>query len=348
MYLKTHGYPAEAIYCPSFSVLGACRCWVFDTFRVDFQPETKTFCVVGKKERMRNAECTKFIEFAIRPRCYTRYQKTVFRDIVSRYDKLIVGSDQVWNPDITDTDLSYFLDFCGAETKRISYAPSFGIESFPEEFCNTVVKELEQFSAISVREENGQKMIRQYLEREVPLVLDPTMLIGRTEWSELEKPYPIENEQYILYYTIRKSDELFRFCREFAEKKGMKVVVVGGNMLKKLRNSDKNIIYANDISPEQWLYLMHHAGFVITNSFHGTAFSINYHKEFYVELSSYTNSRLRQIMKTTGLEERIFKTDISPESECIDYEEVDNKLSVLCSNSMKFLENALREDFANG
>lgn len=278
-------------------------------------------------------------------RAFEETEKLV--EIGKRYDVVICGSDQVWNPDITGTDLSYFLNFCGENTKRVSYAPSFGIEEFTQEFCCVVSAELEKFSAISVREEPGKELIKKLTGREVPVVVDPTLLVRGEEWSELEQEYSVDGE-YILYYTIRRSDNLLRYCKELSVKTGMKVVVVGGNILKKLRNHDKRIEYAVDISPEQWLYLVHHARYVVTNSFHGTVFSINYRKDFFVEFSSLTNSRLEQVVKTLGFEDRIVRQGVSAELSCADYTVADEKLSALCENSLNYLQNALQGESDNG
>lgn len=258
-----------------------------------------------------------------------------------RYDAVICGSDQVWNPDITGTDLSYFLGFCGKDTKRISYAPSFGIETFSDAFSEAIRPELEQFSAVSVREAPGQALVQRLLGREVPVVVDPTLLMTRDEWTLHERAHPAAKGDYILYYTIRSSTKLFRRCMELSAKTGMKVVVVGGNLIKKLRNRDPQIEYAVDISPDEWLYLMHHARYVVTNSFHGTAFSINYRKEFYVEFSSLTNSRLAQIIGMLGLEARVVRDDVELCSAPVDYTVTEAQLPEMREASAQFLRDAL-------
>ena len=128
----------------------------------------------------------------------------------------------------------------------------------------------------------------------------------------------------------------------------MKIVVAGGNFLKNLKNRDPMVEYAVDISPQEWLYLLHHANYVVTNSFHGTAFSINFRKDFYVEFSSHTNSRLANIVQMLGLEERVVKNGeiIVPTS--ADYRKTDLVLPELYRQSMAYLTEALREGEARG
>lgn len=258
-----------------------------------------------------------------------------------RYDALICGSDQVWNPDITGGDLSYFLNFCDDETKRVAYAPSFGLSEFSDIFSNAIRGELNKFHALSAREAPGQALISKLTGTDVPLVCDPTLLMGADEWEQIENPHPAAESAYILYYTIKSSATLWKQCKAFAKENGLKVVVVGGNQLKQWKHRNENIQYAVDIGPEEWLYLLHHARYVFTNSFHGTAFSINYRKDFYVELSSLTNSRLTQITQMLGLSGRILGEG-SPDGSAVDYSFTDQVLPQIRSASLAYLSGSLK------
>lgn len=261
--------------------------------------------------------------------------------LTKRYQAVICGSDQVWNPDITGGDLSYFLNFCDEHTKRVAYAPSFGLSEVPEEFANAIRDELEKFYALSVREEPGKAMLSDLLEKNVPLVCDPTLLMGADDWTRLEKSHPAANGEYVFYYTIRSSASLWNQCKVFAKEKGLKIVVVGGNQLKQWKHRNDNIRYAVDICPEEWLYLLHHARYVFTNSFHGTAFSINYRKDFFVELSSLTNSRLTQITQMLGLSGQIVgQAPLSVSG--VDYSYAERVLPIICKTSMDYLSDALK------
>ena len=262
-------------------------------------------------------------------------------EIAKRFSAVICGSDQVWNPDITDKDLSYFLDFCGESTRRIAYAPSFGVENLAAEFFAQVSEELGKFHAISVREKSGQHLVQQMLNREVTMVVDPTMLLDASDWSAMEQPHSLGRGEYILYYTIRRSESLMRFCRHLSKQTGLKIVVVGGNPLDALRKRDEMVDYAVDISPKQWLFLVHHARYVVTNSFHGTAFSINYRKDFYVEFSSLTNSRLANIVQIFGLQDRVVKEGALENLADVDYSRVAQELPTLQEQSLSYLRNAL-------
>lgn len=265
-----------------------------------------------------------------------------------RYDAVICGSDQVWNPDITDRDLSYFLDFCTERTGRIAYAPSFGVEDLEEEYAASVRKELMQFAALSVREASGQTLISRLTGKDAPVVLDPTMLLEAAEWNALEQPHPLAQGEYILYYTVRSSGSLWASCRALSEKTGMKIVVVGGNAIKVMRNRDPMVAYAVDASPAEWLYLIRHARYVVTNSFHGTAFSAIYRKDFYVELSSATNSRLSHVVRELGLRDRIVSGGLCDGGTACDYAKAEEVLPTLQAASLAYLHQALNEVARHG
>ena len=274
--------------------------------------------------------------------------KNVLPEIGSRYDAVVCGSDQVWNPHITDSDLSYFLNFCGETTRRISYAPSFGVETLSPALAKAAAAELNQFHAISVREKSGGVLVEGMTGKDVPIVVDPTLLLNSTDWEQLETPHHLGNGDYILYYTVCGSESLFEYCRRLSAETGMRIVVIGGNRMRNMKKRDSMLSYAVDISPSEWLYLIHHARYVVTNSFHGTAFSVNFRKDFYVEFSSATNSRLEHITDVLGLKDRIVSDGmVAIPSKC-DYSVANEVLPILRGNSVKYLENALSEDVSNG
>ena len=271
-------------------------------------------------------------------------EKLALSDLGKRYDAVICGSDQVWNPDITGSDLSFFLDFCGEGTKRVSYAPSFGIDKFPKDISDLIRSDIAGFDALSVREESGREYIKEEFGRDATLVCDPTMLLDAEEWSRVEKRCALGRGEYILFYTIRRSEALMKYCRELSKATGIRIVIVGGNPIKRITNRDRSLDYATDISPAEWLYLVHNAKYVVTNSFHGTAFSIIFKKDFYVELSSLTNSRLAHITDMLSLTDRVIgNAECSPATSC-NYEIAESKLAEISSSSAEFLKNALRKE----
>lgn len=267
--------------------------------------------------------------------------KTRLPEIGRRYDAVICGSDQVWSPYITDTDISYFLDFCGDTTKRVAYAPSFGAEKFPDGFEERIAPELQKFHALSARELPGKELVERLTGRETAVVADPTWLVDAADWAAMEQPHPAAEGDYVLYFTVRQSPQLLQRCRDYAKRHDLRVVVVGGNAVSAAKNKDPMLSYAVDIGPEQWLYLIHHARCVFTNSFHGTAFSILFERDFYVQIPSLSGSRLHQVLKNLGMEERTVRDGEELTEAAVEYEQARHILARLKEQSMHYLKNAL-------
>ncbi len=268
--------------------------------------------------------------------------KTRLPQIAARYAAVICGSDQVWNPDIINFDRSFFLDFCGPETARISYAPSFGVEQLPDDFGKEVSEELKKFHSISVREKAGQQIVHTLTGNEPQIVVDPSLLLDAEQWRSYETKYSRADGDYILYYTIRGSKTLWEHCLKLAEKTNMKILRIGGNIIKKHTKKQANVEYVCDIGPDEWLYLVRNARYVVTNSFHGTAFSVNFRKSFYVEFSSLTNSRLSNIINMLSLEDRVLTADTEILPSDPDFTKAEEALSKQKTDAVNFLEQALR------
>lgn len=276
-----------------------------------------------------------------------RYPARAFTDakrlpaIGQRYDAIICGSDQVWSPYITDTDISYFLDFCGDTTKRIAYAPSFGAETFPTGFEERIAPELQKFHALSARELPGKEIAERLTGRETTIVTDPTWLVDAADWAAMEQPHPAASGDYVLFFVVRQSEELLRRCKAFAKQHNLKVVVVGGNPVSAARNKDPMLSYAVDIGPEQWLYLVHNARYVFTNSFHGTAFSVLFKRDVYVQIPSQSGSRLRQVLENFGMEDRVVRAEEELTEKPVDYQRVQSIFAQLKEQSLTYLKDAL-------
>lgn len=261
--------------------------------------------------------------------------------IGQRYDAVICGSDQVWSPYITDTDISYFLDFCGETTKRVAYAPSFGVVNFPEGFVERIAPELQKFYALSAREQAGKELVERLTERETTIVADPTWLVDATDWAAMEQPHPAATGDYVLYFVVNQSKELLARCKAFARRHGLKVVMVGGNPATAAKNKDPMLSYAMDVGPEQWLYLVHHAKYVFTNSFHGTAFSVLFERDLYVEIPAHNGSRLHQVLVSFGMEDRAVRKDAELTENAVDYQQAKQVFAQLKEQSLTYLQNAL-------
>lgn len=263
------------------------------------------------------------------------------RTLSDRYDRIIVGSDQVWNPSITGSTLGFYLDFVPDKRRKASYAPSFGVEQIDDDKKEQISALLKDFSFLSVREKKGAKIIKELTGLEVPVVLDPTFLLNREQWLNIAKPPKKSYGDYVLYYTVKPSPTLLEKSMQFAKETGRKFVQIGGGV-RDILNREK--IVADGVGPAEFLGLISNASYVITNSFHGVALSINLHKNFYVEYSSKTNSRLTNIIKTFDLQHCVVDGIISSQNPInIDYSEVNLTLSKLKEESLSYLESVVGE-----
>ena len=262
-------------------------------------------------------------------------EKDNLKNIADRFDYLICGSDQVWNPKVTGNDLNYFFSFCGDGFKKISYAASFGVNELDDSYAQKVKDELKTFSRISVREEQGAKIVGDLLGNNCEIVLDPTMLIPQSEWRSREMKVSGLPERYIARFIFNHDDEVEKRIEELGKQTGLPIVTVGGTLISRLKNK----LYTGPIGPREWLYVLDHADYVVTDSFHGAAFSIIFHKNAFFSLASSTNSRLKTLLKTFGLMNRVIpETDDDTD---IDYGFVQKVMDEKRENSLEFLKKAI-------
>ena len=255
-------------------------------------------------------------------------------------DRIIVGSDQVWNMDITYHDFSFFLDFCHDRYKKASYAPSFGNDTVYENERETISNLLKEFSFLSAREKRGCEIIKELTGKEVPMVCDPTFLVSGEEWRRIAKE-PKYKMPYVLFYTIKPSQSLYQKAEKFANTHHMELVTIGGR-LRDYFDPKRNPVFG--VGPLEFLGLIDNASYVFTNSFHGTALSIILQKNFYVEYSSNTNTRLINLIEMTELEKRVVNVDTDLNNEVhIEYEQVQKKLQPLIKESLSYLEGILKQ-----
>lgn len=264
--------------------------------------------------------------------CSVPYSNDNLRELNNSYDFFIAGSDQIWNVQIPDADPVYFLPFADPK-KCYSYAASFGsAEIIPsaKDWCG---KQLSRFSLLSVREEAGRTLIRNLINREATVCLDPTLLLDSFEWSHLTAP--VSDSPYYLLYMLKYDDLLVQKAREEAEKTKIDLKVITSSFIPQF-----GISTWSEIEVIDWLSLFAGAKGIFTNSFHGTAFSIIFEKPLCVELLGdeleSRNSRIEDLLKKAGL------TAIEKESQTFLYVESAKKnLSQLKTESMQYLHNII-------
>lgn len=189
--------------------------------------------------------------------------------IETKYDLFVVGSDQVWNPNIIEFDETHFLNFT-SEKKRCSYAASLGVGSFPtipSKLAEHYAKHLKSMRYISVREQAGASIVKQLIDKEVDVAPDPTLLLNKEEWlNKLEIAEGGNNKDYILLYFITPvSNKVMENITYFAQMKNMDVIQIMGDQY-----DEQHKI----VTPNEFVQLINEAAYFFTDSFHGTVFSI--------------------------------------------------------------------------
>ena len=266
------------------------------------------------------------------------------------YDAYITGSDQVWNPKIQRNDSSYFLTFAPPGKKRISYAASFGISSLPDRFVSEYRDWLGQLHCVSTREFEGKRIIEQISGRDAQVTLDPTLLLDGEQWSQIAAPY-VHKRPYILYYCIwgdrLMTSSSIRIARQVSTLTGWDIISVGG------RPEMKLVLWRNCVpnaGPSEFVGLFQNASFVVTDSFHGTAFAINYERPFAViaNLSlppeQARSSRITTLLKMLGIENRLVPAGVQSvgrELIELDYRKGQSLLQGERQRSIRFLRDAL-------
>ena len=261
-----------------------------------------------------------------------------------KFDDVIVGSDQVWRPKYSPDIFNFYLDFIeGSNIKKLAYAASFGTEEW--EYSNEQTKKcselINQFKAVSVRENSGVQISGKYLKmQDAILALDPTLLLEAEDYSQLIGEQ--QNRSGLFTYVLDDAEIKKDFINSCSEYLKLEVSTNQAKYPTHIYKSDKPEDYIVP-SLEGWLQGFRDSDFVITDSFHGTLFSIINKKQFLSLVNVDRGaSRFESILKQLGLEDRLVydvkKFDMAKLENGIDYAEVYSKLNILKDHSLNFLK----------
>ena len=261
--------------------------------------------------------------------------KRIGRSAVEKYafDVIVVGSDQVWRPQYNDCIEDCFLSFISdMNIKRVAYAASFGTDEWEytsEQTGNCAIL-AKKFDAISVREKSAVALCEKHLRVNATHVLDPTLLLQVEDYETLCKDIP-KREAFVFAYILDGKDEIMDDIKAFAKSKNLPFII---------KSADSTI--SSDDSIEMWISYFRDAAFVITDSFHGTIFSVIFNKDFYVYGNIQRgNSRFCSLLECLGLENRIVEKCGSSECRGIDWSGVNVKREQLAGFSIEWLRRAL-------
>lgn len=261
---------------------------------------------------------------------------SINQEIEDEYFKFFVGSDQVWNYKVTGLDKSYFFTEIQDKSKINSYAASFGVSTIPEDLYPVYKNGLERFNSISVREPQGAAIVENLTGVSPKVAIDPSLLISKEEWLTLIDNQKKIDGDYIVIYQRAYSESLIKFAQELSRKTNCKIVTINGNPRQFIRAK-----YILDAGPIEFLNIFANAKFIVTNSFHGVAFSLNLNKNFYVELLDEkfgVNSRLENIIEYFNISDRKIKgNNLVGELKLLDFNIINKKLSEARNDSLDFL-----------
>lgn len=259
----------------------------------------------------------------------------------NEYDYYCVGSDQVWNT----AHKNFFLANIDVDAKRISYAASFGLSlndpKLRKEFCKEYVS---KFKSISVREEEHVEMVKELTGKDCISIIDPTLLLDEADYLPLLPEENLREEEFIFFFWLEQNSDpfqAFELVNNLARKNNLPIVHSllkwPGNML---YNDGGSMI---NEGVESFLWYMKYAKFVVTNSFHGTIFSIMFKKPFYTFVVESMRSRIDTLGVKLGIEDRIVEKYLSPKdySEQIDYEKIYENIVRERVIAHKYLKGAL-------
>lgn len=251
-------------------------------------------------------------------------------------DVHISGSDQVFNPRKPARDV-FYLNFEKGQSRKVAYAPSFGISEFTEEEMKYIRHCLSDFDFLSCREESGAMFMSDLLDREVSTVIDPVFLTPANEWEKIAKA-PYTKERYVFIFSLMKASSLLRIARKLPkEYSDCKIIVLSPHDWR-FYTRCKHIY---NPGPREFVGLIRNAELVLTDSFHGTAFSILFHKKFYTYISQPKyGSRIISLLGSLALDDRVLhSSDSIPTAyHVVDYQ---SKLDSMVKDSICYLKQAI-------
>ena len=265
------------------------------------------------------------------------------------FDAVLVGSDQQWLPVVAFSNFKT-MRFVPDNVLKVAYSASFGVSELPRYTRHAAGQFLNRIDHIAVREASGKAIVESVSKKEATLVLDPTYLLTADQWAE---KFPVERpvaEPYVLCYFLGNNEESKKAARAYADQKGLKLVTI----LSDESVSPIDVSFADEVitgkGPDGFLNLIRHAEYVMTDSFHGIAFSIIHNRQFFVFYrnkptdKNSRNTRIDNILGMFGLQSRLVNDPaawLNEESAPIDYDAVNGILAQRRDHSMAYLNHAL-------
>ena len=258
------------------------------------------------------------------------------------YKAFLCGSDQVWNAEALYVDPLYYLRFAPKD-KRIAFAPSFGRDKVADYNKSIITKYIKDIPNLSVREESGVSVIKNLTNRDATHLIDPTLMLDGTKWDQyLELQESVSDDKYILAYFLNEPSDYAKECiKKLSEKNKMKIIA-----LPYQKEESEWLDSAPDAGPIEFVQYVKNASYVCTDSFHGTAFAVNYKVPFYTFERQYgsagkQSSRVISLLKLVSLEKQ-FNPSIELLDSPINFKKSKEVLDIERKKAVEYLTNALQ------
>lgn len=343
-FLADKGYDCEYInYVNASRAHEYSMSWhIFDSLRKGNVKSAVTYTLGAPFMTLRKKRFDQFYEK------YLRKTKKVYKtseeaaQLNDCYDFFLVGSDQVWNPVCNGDDTAFLLDFVKDGKKKISYSPSFGLASVPDDKKENYRKNLSDFGALGVREMEGKRIVNELTGKEAAVNIDPVMLLTKEQWLDI-LPKKECRERFIFSYTNRDS-QIADFFRTGYELDGRKHYVLSRyTRPQDFISSTVRVKYC--MSPQEFVWVIANAELVVTASFHCVAMSILLNRPFIAILTGDEgkDERIVNLLKTTGLTSKVLseETELEAVNATIDWGDVNKKIAEARESSVSFLLNAM-------
>lgn len=271
--------------------------------------------------------------------------ETELRELSEKYDIIMSGSDQVWNPEALDP--TYLLQWIPAGKKKVSYGSSLSMTKIPEKYYDIYRNALSSFDSISIRDDKCRKQLSEIVSRNVSTVVDPVILLGRTALAQKQKYIDLGNKPYIFCYFLGNKTVHRKKAIEYAMRNGLeiKAIINCGFDFKADKELQKYAIW--DVDPNQFIYCIQNAKFIFTDSFHATVISVLLHKDFVVYEKDNSrpaqNTRIKEFLALADLDERweMAMSELT-NIELSEWKIADEKIDAARQNSFDYLMGALK------
>lgn len=255
----------------------------------------------------------------------------------SEFDCILFGSDQIWNPNITNNRLDGVYFGKGFKCKTIAYAASNKTDTLTSHERDEFIKMLKYLDAVGVREKQLQTLLQPLTDKKVALNVDPTILATDVVYNKLNLRRPVK-DRYVLIYELQNHSKVLSMAQKYAERIGAKVIALVGST-----DFTLNKMYDQVAGPDGFLAYIKFAECIFTTSFHGTALSLVFNKPFYsVRQNNKSDIRIESILSQVGLLDRFVSMDDSVIVKEINYTEIDKCLQALRADSEEYLRQTMK------